>query len=70
MSKLLQAIEVGNVSDIQSYLKAYITGDPTDSDRSIQTALKQIEVKSLQFGNNTTVHHLTQINRLGLKMIS
>lgn len=47
MNKLIKAIEIGNILDTKNYLKAYITGDPTDSDNSIKAALKQIETENL-----------------------
>lgn len=47
MNKLLQAVEIGDISEIEIYLKAFITGDPADSDNSIKMALKQVEMKNL-----------------------
>lgn len=47
MNNLFQAVENENIADIKNYLKAYITGDPADADNSIKTALKKIEMKSL-----------------------
>lgn len=47
MNNLLQAVTNGNMSEIKNYLKAYITGDPADTDNSIKSALKQIEMKNL-----------------------
>lgn len=47
MNKLFQAIELEDISEIEIYLKAFITGNPSDSDNTIKQALKQIESKNL-----------------------
>lgn len=47
MNKLNQAIEENNITDIRNILKAYMTSDPTDSNKQIQTILEEIANKEV-----------------------
>lgn len=47
MSKLDQAIAEKNIVGLQNLLKAYLTGDPTDSNATIKQSLEKIRVSGI-----------------------
>ncbi len=47
MSKLDQAIAEKNIVGLQNLLKAYLTGDPTDSNATIKQSLQKIQVNGI-----------------------
>jgi hypothetical protein len=47
MSKLTDAINNENISDIRNSLKANLTADPADMNNFIKSALRQVEQKNL-----------------------
>ncbi|MDT0160662.1 hypothetical protein [Bacillus sp. AG4(2022)] len=47
MSKLNQAIAEENIIEIRNLLKAYLTGDPSDSDSTIQQSLNKIQASGI-----------------------
>ncbi|WP_053400313.1 hypothetical protein [Priestia koreensis] len=47
MSKLDQAITEKNIVRLQNLLKAYLTGDPTDSNETVKESLQKIQVNGI-----------------------
>ncbi|MCM3024410.1 hypothetical protein [Heyndrickxia ginsengihumi] len=48
MSKLDQAIAEKNIVGLQNLLKAYLTGDPTDSKATIKQSLQKIQASGIE----------------------
>lgn len=47
MSKLDQAIAEKNIVGLQNLLKAYLTGDPTDSNATIKQSLQKVQASGI-----------------------